>query len=53
MNCGNDVSSNEIVCDDCQTWEIENKKFIDTRNGDIVTQVPILEMEYFEEIVDN
>ncbi len=29
---------------------IESKKYKDTRTGKIVTQVPILEMKYFEEV---
>ena len=33
-------------------WEIASKRFRDKRTGEIVTQVPILEMRYFEEVED-
>lgn len=32
---------------------IRSRKFRDTRTGEIVTQIPILEMEYFEEVDDD
>jgi hypothetical protein len=31
-------------------WEICPKRFRDMRTGEIKTQIPILEMEFFEEI---
>ena len=31
---------------------IESKKYRDTRTGEIKTQIPIMEMQYFEEVVE-
>lgn len=34
-------------------WEIRTKRYRDTRTGEIKTRIPILEMQYFEEVEEN
>jgi len=34
-------------------WAIQSKRFRDKRTGEIVTQVPILEISHFEEVRDD
>lgn len=33
-------------------WSIRQRRFRDVRTGEVVTQVPILEMKFFEEVVE-